>query len=102
MWKATHFCWHPPQVVVSRFGKTEPHVDFRLDALPVSSEMALLSPQRQDGSLLLVSGNKVNDTAILKNVFGKGLKHFQENHLWIDRHTGDLRLTDIVNRVWLQ
>uniref|UniRef100_A0A8C2HLJ7 Hepatocyte growth factor receptor n=1 Tax=Cyprinus carpio TaxID=7962 RepID=A0A8C2HLJ7_CYPCA len=48
------------QVVVSRFGKTEPHVDFRLDALPVSSEMALLSPQRHDGSLLLVTGNKVS------------------------------------------
>uniref|UniRef100_A0A671PK86 Hepatocyte growth factor receptor n=1 Tax=Sinocyclocheilus anshuiensis TaxID=1608454 RepID=A0A671PK86_9TELE len=48
------------QVVVSRFGKTEPHVDFRLDTLPVSSEMALLSPQRHDGSLLLVTGNKVS------------------------------------------
>ncbi|XP_057185524.1 hepatocyte growth factor receptor isoform X2 [Triplophysa rosa] len=48
------------QVVVSRFGKTEPHVDFRLDTLPVSSEMALVSPQSQDGSLLLVTGNKVS------------------------------------------
>uniref|UniRef100_A0A671NRJ6 Hepatocyte growth factor receptor n=1 Tax=Sinocyclocheilus anshuiensis TaxID=1608454 RepID=A0A671NRJ6_9TELE len=48
------------QVVVSRFGKTEPHVNFHLDALPVSSEMALLSPQRHDGSLLLVTGNKVS------------------------------------------
>ncbi len=102
MWKATHFCWRPPQVVVSRFGKTEPHVDFHLDALPVSSEMALQSPQRHDGSLLLVTGNKVNDTAILKYVFGKRVKHFQENHLWKDRDTGDLRLTDIVNRVCLQ
>ncbi|XP_056596522.1 hepatocyte growth factor receptor isoform X2 [Triplophysa dalaica] len=48
------------QVVISRFGKTEPHVDFRLDTLPVSSEMALVSPQSQDGSLLLVTGNKVS------------------------------------------
>ncbi|XP_065147870.1 hepatocyte growth factor receptor isoform X2 [Paramisgurnus dabryanus] len=53
------------QVVVSRFGKTEPHVDFRLDTLPVSSEMALLSPQSQDGSLLLVTGNKVSKVPLI-------------------------------------
>ncbi|XP_073687661.1 hepatocyte growth factor receptor [Garra rufa] len=53
------------QVVVSRFGKTEPHVDFRLDTLPVSSEMALLSPQRHDGSLLLVTGNKVSKVPLI-------------------------------------
>ncbi|XP_051546266.1 hepatocyte growth factor receptor-like [Myxocyprinus asiaticus] len=53
------------QVVVSRFGKTEPHVDFRLDTLPVSAEMALLSPQRQDGSLLLVTGNKVTKVPLI-------------------------------------
>ncbi|XP_051548452.1 hepatocyte growth factor receptor isoform X2 [Myxocyprinus asiaticus] len=53
------------QVVVSRFGKTEPHVDFRLDTLPVSSEMALLSPQCQDGSLLLVTGNKVSKVPLI-------------------------------------
>ncbi|KAL6480596.1 hypothetical protein MHYP_G00116290 [Metynnis hypsauchen] len=47
------------QVVVSRFGNTEPHVDFLLDALPVSSEVALLSPQRPDAAVLLVTGNKV-------------------------------------------
>uniref|UniRef100_A0A8C1VP24 receptor protein-tyrosine kinase n=1 Tax=Cyprinus carpio TaxID=7962 RepID=A0A8C1VP24_CYPCA len=53
------------QVVVSRFGKTEPHVDFRLDTFPVSSEMALLSPQRHDGSLLLVTGNKVSKVPLI-------------------------------------
>ncbi|KAG1939189.1 hepatocyte growth factor receptor isoform X1 [Pimephales promelas] len=53
------------QVVVSRFGKTEPHVDFRLDTLPVSSEMALLSPHRPDGSLLLVTGNKVSKVPLI-------------------------------------
>uniref|UniRef100_A0A672SJX1 receptor protein-tyrosine kinase n=1 Tax=Sinocyclocheilus grahami TaxID=75366 RepID=A0A672SJX1_SINGR len=53
------------QVVVSRFGKTEPHVDFRLDTLPVSSEMALLSPQRHNGSLLLVTGNKVSKVPLI-------------------------------------
>ncbi|XP_073724790.1 hepatocyte growth factor receptor isoform X2 [Misgurnus anguillicaudatus] len=53
------------QVVFSRFGKTEPHVDFRLDTLPVSSEMALLSPQSQDGSLLLVTGNKVSKVPLI-------------------------------------
>ncbi|XP_067292972.1 hepatocyte growth factor receptor isoform X2 [Pseudorasbora parva] len=53
------------QVVVSRFGKTEPHVDFRLDTLPVSSEMALLSPQHHDGSLLLVTGNKVSKVPLI-------------------------------------
>ncbi|XP_026094560.1 hepatocyte growth factor receptor-like isoform X2 [Carassius auratus] len=53
------------QVVLSRFGKTEPHVDFRLDTLPVSSEMALLSPQRHDGSLLLVTGNKVSKVPLI-------------------------------------
>lgn len=53
------------QVVVSRFGKTEPHVDFRLDMLPVSSEMALLSPQHHNGSLLLITGNKVSKLPVI-------------------------------------
>jgi hypothetical protein len=57
-----------PQVVVSRSKRSTPHVDFSLgDSRPVSPEVALLSPQRhdgspqrsQDGSLLLVTGNKV-------------------------------------------
>lgn len=46
-------------MVVSRFGNTEPHVNFLLDTLPVSSEVAVLSPQSPDAALLLVTGNKV-------------------------------------------
>uniref|UniRef100_A0A8B9RKA5 receptor protein-tyrosine kinase n=1 Tax=Astyanax mexicanus TaxID=7994 RepID=A0A8B9RKA5_ASTMX len=53
------------QVVVSRFGNTEPHVDFLLDTLPVSSEVALLSPQRPDASVLLVTGNKVSKVPVI-------------------------------------
>uniref|UniRef100_A0AAR2ITI4 receptor protein-tyrosine kinase n=1 Tax=Pygocentrus nattereri TaxID=42514 RepID=A0AAR2ITI4_PYGNA len=53
------------QVVVSRFGNTEPHVDFLLDALPVSSEVALLSPQRPDAAVLLVTGNKVSKVPLI-------------------------------------
>lgn len=53
--------WHFVQVVVSRFGNTEPHVNFLLDTRPVSSEVAVLSPQSPDASLLLVTGNKVKD-----------------------------------------
>ncbi|XP_022539754.2 hepatocyte growth factor receptor isoform X1 [Astyanax mexicanus] len=53
------------QVVVSRFGNTEPHVDFLLDTLPVSSEVALLSPQRPDASILLVTGNKVSKVPVI-------------------------------------
>ncbi|XP_030625039.1 hepatocyte growth factor receptor [Chanos chanos] len=53
------------QVVVSRFGQTRPHVDIHLDALPVSSEVALLSAQEQTGSLLLVTGNKVSKVPLI-------------------------------------
>ncbi|KAI4880943.1 hypothetical protein NFI96_028897 [Prochilodus magdalenae] len=53
------------QVVVSRFGNMEPHVDFLLDTLPVSSEVALLSPQRPDASILLVTGNKVSKVPVI-------------------------------------
>ncbi|KAL7885515.1 hypothetical protein AOLI_G00058100 [Acnodon oligacanthus] len=53
------------QVVVSRFGNTEPHVDFLLDALPVSSEVALLSPQRPDAAVLLITGNKVSKVPLI-------------------------------------
>ncbi|XP_076879035.1 hepatocyte growth factor receptor-like [Brachyhypopomus gauderio] len=59
------------QVVVSRFGNTEPHVDFLLDTRPVSSEVAVLSPQRQDASLLLVTGNKVSKVPVI----GPGCEH---------------------------
>ncbi|XP_076878108.1 hepatocyte growth factor receptor-like isoform X2 [Brachyhypopomus gauderio] len=59
------------QVVVSRFGNTEPHVDFLLDTRPVSSEVAVLSPQRQDASLLLVTGNKVSKVPVM----GPGCEH---------------------------
>ncbi|KAK1804524.1 hypothetical protein P4O66_020535, partial [Electrophorus voltai] len=38
------------QVVVSRFGNTDPHVDFLLDTRPVSSEVAVLSPERPDAT----------------------------------------------------
>uniref|UniRef100_A0A8C7MAD3 Hepatocyte growth factor receptor n=1 Tax=Oncorhynchus kisutch TaxID=8019 RepID=A0A8C7MAD3_ONCKI len=62
------------QVVVSRSKRSTPHVDFRLDdSRPVSPEMALLSPQRhhgspqrsQDGSLLLVTGNKITKVPLI-------------------------------------
>ncbi|XP_071200136.1 hepatocyte growth factor receptor-like [Salvelinus alpinus] len=62
------------QVVVSRSKRSTPHVDFRLDdSRPVSPEVALLSPQRhhgspqrsQDGSLLLVTGNKITKVPLI-------------------------------------
>ncbi|XP_062856816.1 hepatocyte growth factor receptor isoform X2 [Trichomycterus rosablanca] len=53
------------QVVVSRFGNTEPHVDFLLDTHPVSSEVAVLSAQSSDASLLLVTGNKVSKVPVI-------------------------------------
>ncbi|KAI5617246.1 hepatocyte growth factor receptor isoform X1 [Silurus asotus] len=53
------------QVVVSRFGNTEPHVNFLLDTLPVSSEVAVMSPQSPDASLLLVTGNKVYKVPVI-------------------------------------
>ncbi|XP_053362272.1 hepatocyte growth factor receptor isoform X2 [Clarias gariepinus] len=53
------------QVVVSRFGNTEPHVNFLLDTLPVSSEVAVLSPQSSDAALLLVTGNKVHKVHVI-------------------------------------
>ncbi|XP_017329813.1 hepatocyte growth factor receptor isoform X2 [Ictalurus punctatus] len=53
------------QVVVSRFGNTEPHVNFLLDTRPVSSEVAVLSPQSPDASLLLVTGNKVSKVPVI-------------------------------------
>ncbi|MCI4380350.1 hypothetical protein PGIGA_G00239240 [Pangasianodon gigas] len=53
------------QVVVSRFGNTEPHVNFLLDTLPISSEVAVLSPQSPDASLLLVTGNKVSKVPVI-------------------------------------
>ncbi|KAM9469985.1 hepatocyte growth factor receptor isoform 2-T2 [Clarias gariepinus] len=53
------------QVVVSRFGNTEPHVNFLLDTLPVSSEVAVLSPQSPDAALLLVTGNKVHKVPVI-------------------------------------
>ncbi|XP_066505595.1 hepatocyte growth factor receptor isoform X2 [Hoplias malabaricus] len=53
------------QVVVSRFGNPEPHVDFLLDILPVSSEVALLSPQKPDASVLLLTGNKVSKVPVV-------------------------------------
>ncbi|XP_064807398.1 hepatocyte growth factor receptor-like isoform X2 [Oncorhynchus masou masou] len=61
-------------VVVSRSKRSTPHVDFRLDdSRPVSPEVALLSPQRhdgspqrsQDGSLLLVTGNKITKVPLI-------------------------------------
>ncbi|XP_060784391.1 hepatocyte growth factor receptor isoform X2 [Neoarius graeffei] len=53
------------QVVVSRFGNTEPHVNFLLDTLPVSSQVAVLSPQNASASLLLVTGNKVSKVPVI-------------------------------------
>uniref|UniRef100_A0A8C7LPG8 Hepatocyte growth factor receptor n=1 Tax=Oncorhynchus kisutch TaxID=8019 RepID=A0A8C7LPG8_ONCKI len=62
------------QVVVSRSKRSTPHVDFRLDpSRSVSPEVALLfpqghtgSPQRsQDGSLLLVTGNKITKVPLI-------------------------------------
>uniref|UniRef100_A0A4W5NIU4 Hepatocyte growth factor receptor n=1 Tax=Hucho hucho TaxID=62062 RepID=A0A4W5NIU4_9TELE len=62
------------QVVVSRSKRSTPHVDFRLDpSRCVSPEVALLfpqghtgSPQRsQDGSLLLVTGNKITKVPLI-------------------------------------
>ncbi|XP_046705569.1 hepatocyte growth factor receptor isoform X2 [Silurus meridionalis] len=53
------------QVVVSRFGNTEPHVNFLLDTLPVSSEVAVMSPQSPEASLLLVTGNKVYKVPVI-------------------------------------
>uniref|UniRef100_A0AAZ3RM83 receptor protein-tyrosine kinase n=1 Tax=Oncorhynchus tshawytscha TaxID=74940 RepID=A0AAZ3RM83_ONCTS len=61
-------------VVVSRSKRSTPHVDFRLDpSRSVSPEVALLfpqghtgSPQRsQDGSLLLVTGNKITKVPLI-------------------------------------
>lgn len=62
-------CWHFVQVVVSRFGNTEPHVNFLLDTLPISSQVAVLSPQNASASLLLVTGNKVRNHS--------GVEHFR-------------------------
>lgn len=59
--RSCHFAGILVQVVVSRFGNTEPHVNFLLDALAVSSEVGVLSAQSPDASLLLVTGNKVKD-----------------------------------------
>uniref|UniRef100_A0A4W4DPJ4 Sema domain-containing protein n=1 Tax=Electrophorus electricus TaxID=8005 RepID=A0A4W4DPJ4_ELEEL len=59
------------QVVVSRFGNTDPHVDFLLDTRPVSSEVAVLSPERPDASLLLITGNKVSKVPVI----GPGCEH---------------------------
>ncbi|KAL0968655.1 hypothetical protein UPYG_G00269750 [Umbra pygmaea] len=54
------------QVVVSRSKWSTPHVDFSLDpSHPVSPEFALLSNQRQVGSLLLVSGNKITKVPLI-------------------------------------
>ncbi|XP_060740403.1 hepatocyte growth factor receptor isoform X2 [Tachysurus vachellii] len=53
------------QVVVSRFGNTEPHVNFLLDTLPVSSEVGVLSPQSPDASLLLVTGKKISKVPVI-------------------------------------
>ncbi|KAK6317901.1 hypothetical protein J4Q44_G00111920 [Coregonus suidteri] len=62
------------QVVVSRSKSSTPHVDFRLDPSHcVSPEVALLFPQHpigtpqrsQDGSLLLVTGNKITKVPLI-------------------------------------
>uniref|UniRef100_A0A674EH08 Hepatocyte growth factor receptor n=1 Tax=Salmo trutta TaxID=8032 RepID=A0A674EH08_SALTR len=62
------------QVVVSRSKRSTPHVDFRLDpSRCVSPEVALLFPQghtgppqrSQDGSLLLVTGNKITKVPLI-------------------------------------
>ncbi|XP_066506201.1 hepatocyte growth factor receptor-like [Hoplias malabaricus] len=63
-------------VVVSRFGNPEPHVDFLLDILPVSSEVALLSPQKPDASVLLLTGNK---NVVIKGTVSVG-SDLMENH----------------------
>ncbi|XP_076159386.1 hepatocyte growth factor receptor isoform X2 [Alosa pseudoharengus] len=47
------------QRVVSRTKDAMPHVDFRLDMHPVSPRVALLSQKQLDGSLLLITGNKI-------------------------------------------
>uniref|UniRef100_A0AAY4CT02 receptor protein-tyrosine kinase n=1 Tax=Denticeps clupeoides TaxID=299321 RepID=A0AAY4CT02_9TELE len=53
------------QRVVSRSKGITPHVDFQLDGYPVSPEVALLSPQNPDGSILLVTGNKVTKVPLI-------------------------------------
>uniref|UniRef100_A0A667H6S9 receptor protein-tyrosine kinase n=1 Tax=Lynx canadensis TaxID=61383 RepID=A0A667H6S9_LYNCA len=61
------------QVVVSRSGSSTPHVNFRLDSRPVSSEAIVEHPLNQNGYTLVVTGKKI--TKIPLN--GLGCEHFQ-------------------------
>ncbi|KAM6972942.1 hepatocyte growth factor receptor [Aplochiton taeniatus] len=51
------------EVVVSR--TASPHVDIRLDTRPVGPSTALLSPHSPDGSLLVVTGNKITKVPLI-------------------------------------
>ncbi|KAL2093286.1 hypothetical protein ACEWY4_010598 [Coilia grayii] len=47
------------QRVVSRSKDVTPHVEFGLDTSPVSPRVAILYPNQPDGSLLVLTGNKI-------------------------------------------
>lgn len=55
------------QVVVSRSRQRVAHVNFRLDERSVSPEVLLLHAPWPNASVLLVTGNKVNDLDPLQN-----------------------------------
>ncbi|RXM30143.1 Hepatocyte growth factor receptor [Acipenser ruthenus] len=48
------------QVVISRSRKRTPHVNFQLDTVPISPEVALVSASQPDGFALFVTGNKIS------------------------------------------
>ncbi|XP_066561244.1 hepatocyte growth factor receptor isoform X2 [Amia ocellicauda] len=60
------------QVVISRSRSRTPHVNFQLDSLPVSPEVALVSPLKPDGFILLITGNKISKMPLS----GPGCDHF--------------------------
>ncbi|XP_006633394.2 hepatocyte growth factor receptor isoform X1 [Lepisosteus oculatus] len=60
------------QVVISRSGQRTPHVNFQLDTLPVSPEVAVVSAEKPDGFSLLITGNKITKVPL----WGPGCDHF--------------------------
>ncbi|XP_041110612.1 hepatocyte growth factor receptor-like isoform X1 [Polyodon spathula] len=61
------------QVVISRSRKRTPHVNFQLDTVPVSPEVALVSASQPDGFALFVTGNKITRVPLA----GPGCDHFR-------------------------